>query len=421
MSAKKKMQFPKRFLWGVSVSAYQVEGGNKNQWSVWEFENAKSLAAQASYQYGDLASWRHVNMQATDPDNYISGKAVDHYRRYKEDFKIAAKELNMNSFRFSIEWSRIEPNEGEWNQDEIEHYRAYISTMVDQGLEPVMTLFHFTLPVWFAEKGGFAKRSNVQYYLRFVEKVVRELGHSVRYILTMNEIGIYARAGYTKGFWPPGTRSLMKSLWVFHNLIYAHNKASKLIHSINRRHKVSLATNMSNIHAGNRSLSSRFMARTLGWYRNDYLLYRVKKHCDFIGLNYYFTDRVQGFQIDGDHKKVNDLGWDMNPGDIRYVIEHINKITGLPILVTENGVADAKDQYRAWWLSETLLAIQAVLQKGVPVLGYIHWSLLDNFEWREGKWPRFGLVEVDYKTMERTIRPSALRLAQVIRKFRYEQ
>ena len=163
MQRQPQLRFSKRFLWGASTSAHQVEGGNHNQWSVWEQENAKSLAAQAPYQYGDLDSWDAVKQAAKSPENYVSGQAANHYELYERDLDLLRK-MNMNAFRFSIEWSRIQPEKDAWNAEVVEHYRAVLAACKQRSIEPIVTLFHFTLPVWFAELGGFEKRANVKYF-----------------------------------------------------------------------------------------------------------------------------------------------------------------------------------------------------------------------------------------------------------------
>jgi len=167
-------------------------------------------------------------------------------------------------------------------------------------------------------------------------------------------------------------------------------------------------------------LLSRLSAAVFGFFRNDYELRRMYKHCDFIGLNYYFNDRIYGYRIHNRNQDVSDLGWDMQPAHIQHVIEKIAVKTKLPVMITENGVADKDDDFRAWWISESMKGIKLAMKNGASVIGYLHWSLLDNFEWREGKWPRFGLVEVDYGTMKRTLRPSAKKFGAYIKKIRKE-
>ena len=411
---KTKLRFPKKFMWGASVSAHQVEGKNNNQWSVWELENAKSLAAQASYQYDDLENWPLFAGQAKRPENYVSGLASGHLTHYEQDFD-HLKKLNLNSFRFSIEWSRLEPEEGVWSIEAIEHYRKYFASLTKRNITPIVTLFHFSLPVWFAEKGGFANKSNIAFFTRFVEKVLDEFGRDMKWIITINEPEVYAGESYFFGHWPPAIRSKWQTFRVHQNLLTAHKRAAKIIHGKNRRFKVSMAYNIAHIYAGDNAK----LSQTSAWLFEKFSLYtlwRSRKHIDFIGLNYYFSDRIYGYRIHNPNQHQSDLGWDMQPDNLQHVLEYLNETFHLPIIITENGLADATDQQRQWWLTRTIQAMHQAIDKDVELLGYMHWSLLDNFEWDKGRWPRFGLLAVDYATMERTPRPSALALARLIKR-----
>ena len=412
MAGKK---FPKRFLWGASMAAHQVEGGNHNQWSVWELENAKSLAAQSEYQYGDLDNWKDIKEQAKNPDNYVSGSASDHFSRYKGDIAIA-KKLNMNALRFSIEWSRIEPSEGRWESSASDHYKRYVEELTRQGIEPVVTLFHFTLPVWFTELGGFEKRSNVKYFIRFAEKILSEIGKDITYVITINEPEVYAFESYYLGHWPPTKMNKRTMLSVMNNLAYAHRQASKMIHGLNRRYKVSIAKNSSYFYAGDTAVLSAKSASVMQYFQDDYFLGKVAKYCDFLGVNFYFSNRVYGYRVHNPNEKVSDLGWDMSPGDIEHALERLWAKYELPIIITENGCADGDDKSRQWWLSQTIGALQRAIEAGVDLRGYLHWSLIDNFEWDKGKWPRFGLVSVNYDTMVRKVRKSGIRYGEFIKK-----
>lgn len=412
-----KNGFSKHFLWGASVAAHQVEGGNHNQWSVWELENARSLAAQAEYHIGEYGSWDRIEEQAKDPRNYVSGLASDHYNRYKTDFDFL-EQMNMNAFRFSIEWSRIEPQEGTWNAEAIEYYREYLKELKRRDIEPIVTLFHFTLPVWFAQKGGFEKRANIKYFTRFVEKIIAELGQDMRRIITINEPEVYASISYVMQMWPPAQRSLWKAWRVFNNLATAHNRAAKHIHKVNRKFKVSVAKHSIYVYAGDNAWLSRLTAHIFQYVEDDYFLNRVKRHSDFLAINYYQSARVFGYRVHNPETPLNDLNWVMAPRDIELVLERIYEKYKLPIIVSENGVADSEDQHREWWLRETLSGMQAAMKRGVDLQGYIHWSLLDNFEWSYGHWPKFGLVQVDAKTFKRTLRPSAIWFGKVIKRLR---
>ena len=418
MKRQEKLSFPKKFLWGVATSAHQVEGDNHNDWSVWELENAKAKAVQGDYHYDDLEGYDEISKAVKDPQNYISAKATDHYHSYKDDFDLLEK-MHMNAFRFSIEWSRIEPSEGKWDPKEIEHYRTYLKTLKARGIEPMMTLMHFTLPVWFAEKGGFEKRANIKYFLRYVEKVMSELGEHVRYIITINEPETVMAEAYHQGNWPPMQQSKWKAFRVLRNQIRAHNKAAKLIHGMSRRHKVSIAKNSNYVYPGDDALLSRVSAGFLQYFQDDYILKRTYKTCDFIGVNYYFSNRVYGYRVHNEDAKVSDLGWDLHPDHLQYALERLHRKYKLPLIVTENGLADANDRYRKWWLMKTLVALRQAIDNDVDVQGYFHWSLTDNFEWAHGKWPRFGLAEIDYATGKRTLRPSGVWYGQVMKKIRH--
>jgi beta-glucosidase len=414
MQKKPVLKFPKKFLWGAATSAHQVEGGTHNQWSVWELENAKSRAAQAQYDLSDFESWPRVKSEAKSADNYVSGVATDHYNRYEEDFDLL-KKMHMNAFRFSIEWSRVEPTEGAWNAEAIEHYKTYIAGLKKRGIEPVVTLFHFTLPTWFAAMGGFEKRRNVQYFVRFAEKIVHELGINIRFIITINEPEVYAYESYFAGHWPPGATSKHQMWQVLNNLAYAHNKTAAMVHNINRRYKVSVAKNSNYFYAGDDAWLSRKSAGVMQYFQDDYFLKKVVKNCDFLGVNFYFSNRVYGYRIHNPEDEVSDMGWDLSPADIQFGLERLHEKYHLPIIITENGVADGEDEHRKWWITQTLLGMQKAIDNGVDLQGYLHWSLLDNFEWDKGMWPRFGLVEVDYTTLERKIRPSAVWFGKIIK------
>lgn len=410
-----RLEFPKRFLWGAATAAHQVEGNNHNQWSVWELENAKALAAASEYHYHDLESWQWSSSDAKTPTNYVSGEAADHYNRFEEDFDIL-KKLNMNAFRFSVEWSRIEPDEGVWNAEAIEHYKQYVHALKKRGIEPVVTLFHFTLPIWFSERGGFLERKNVKYFTRFAEKILQELGSDVKFVITINEPEVYVAESYIQGHWPPALLNKRAGWKVMRNLAYAHNQTTKMIHGMNRRFKVSIAKNSAYFYAGDDAILSRKTADYMQFFQDDYFLKKVVKDCDFLGVNYYFSNRVYGYRVHNPDEKMSDLGWDLSPANLQQALERLHDKYHLPIMITENGLADKNDTYRKWWIMHTIMAMQKAMGHGVELWGYLHWSLVDNFEWDKGAWPRFGLVEIDYATQKRTIRPSAKWFAGVIKK-----
>lgn len=418
MKNQRNSGFPRHFLWGAATASHQVEGGTHNQWTVWELENAKAKAAQADYQLHDYPTWDKIKAEAKNPDNYVSGDLGDHYNRYKEDFEYLEK-MNMNAYRFSIEWSRVEPEEGTWNSEAIAHYKEYLSELHRRNIEPVVTLFHFTLPVWFTEKGGFEKRSNVAYFVRYADKIMSELGNSVRFIITINEPEVYGFESYYLQNWPPNKSSIYKMWRVSVNQATAHRKAAKVLHEINRRYKVGIAKNTTYFFAGDNSWLSKLSASIFQYFQDDYFINKYIRHCDFLGVNYYQSQRVFGYRIFNSEKTdYSDVDWMLAPSDIEYALERLSAKYKKPLIITENGLADAEDKYREWWIKETIIGMQKALKKNVDLIGYFHWSLLDNFEWAYGKWPRFGLVAIDYKTGKRTLRPSAAWFGKVLKKLR---
>jgi len=412
---KYKNQFPPNFFWGASTASHQVEGDNHNQWSVWELAHAQDLAQTAHQRLGWLPGWEDVKTRAEKPDNYVSGKGVRHYENYKEDFAIA-KKLNLNAYRFGIEWARLEPSEGKWDEKEVQHYREYIRELRRKGLEPFLNIWHWTLPNWFSDRGGFAKRENLQYFERFVQKIADEYADDLTYVITLNEPNVYASFGYGNGLWPPQEHSWLKAVWVYRNLVKAHKKAYRILKHKRPTLMVGVAAQLANIQAKRPhnfidSFSTRLMR--YGW--NWWFLNRIRRQQDFVGFNYYFTDYYKNFRRDNPQVPVNDLGWYMEPEGLYPLLLRAWAHYRKPIIVTENGVADEQDQYRQWWLEETMIAMEKALSEGVQVVGYFHWSLLDNFEWAYGWWPKFGLVSVNRQQgMKREIRPSAAWFAKEI-------
>lgn len=412
-----ELTFPKHFYWGASTSAHQIEGSNHNNWSVWELENAKSLAKSAEWKLSDLPAWAEIRKQATDPDNYVSGVAVDHYERYELDLALAEK-LNLNAFRFSIEWSRIEPEEGVWSREAIDHYREYIREIKKRGMEPLPTLYHWTTPVWFSDRGGFEKSNNIKYFQRFAERVIDEYHQDIRYITTINEPDTVVSHGYITLDHPPQSRSYVKAFLVYRNLLRAHKGIHKYAHRKSRRLKVGFTKSYAWVRAGDDRLITRWAVRADLWLRDDVVLWYVRRKLDFIGVNYYFSDRHVGIGIDNTNEQLNDLGWEMRPGDLKHVLVRLKK-WNKPIIITESGVADHADAFRKQWIATTIAAIHGAIGEGADVFGYLHWSLLDNFEWAYGRWPRFGLIEIDYENnLKRTVRPSGLWYAKLVKRMR---
>ncbi len=397
-------KFPHNFLWGASTSAHQVEGRNiYNDW--WLAEQSGAL-------------------------RQASNQACCHYELYAQDFAIA-KELGHNCHRFSIEWSRIEPQEGVFQDFEIKHYHKVIAELRRQGIEPVVTLHHFTNPVWFSQRGGWARFKLQRYFLRFVERIVREFAGEVKFWVTINEPLVYSSHSYLLGAWPPKERSLFKTAKVTLNMARAHIQAYRIIHKIYRdrgldRPMVSIAANLQAFELCRPTLKNKLAVYLRHKLYNLYFIEILlrEKTLDYIGINYYGRNLadveswgIKHLLLDTckhNHHPLrkNSLGWDIYPQGLYKLLVSLKKYN-LPILITENGICTEDDDLKWDYIREHLEQLHKSMEEGVNVLGYIYWSLIDNFEWDKGFEPRFGLVHVDYLTQKRTIRPSAKKLAEV--------
>ncbi|PJA94087.1 MAG: hypothetical protein CO132_00115 [Candidatus Kerfeldbacteria bacterium CG_4_9_14_3_um_filter_45_8] len=393
--------FPDNFLWGTSTSAHQVEGGNKkNDWWAWEQKVG------------------HIKTGET------SGRATDHYHRFSDDFKLA-KTLNQNAHRLSIEWSRIEPNEGEWDWDEVEHYREVLRCLKEDGIEVMVTLHHFTNPQWLAEKGGWLNRDTPQQFARYAEFIAEHLGEYVDLWCTINEPVIYGVMSYATGEWPPQEKNNWKMLKVIramakaHRLAYGEIKAE--MHKQRRKAHVGIAKNMIDISSYNHRVIDYIYVRLSEYFWNE-LFYRwTKRSHDFLGVNYYFHQRVRRKRGGGfifvdvrkeEGRESSDLGWEVFAPGLFEILMNLKKYK-LPIYITENGIATVNDDKRSRFIVAHTKEIYHAIQAGAKVKGYFHWSLLDNFEWDKGFEPRFGLVAINYGTLKRTIRDSAYVYARI--------
>ncbi len=406
-----KFKFPENFLWGSATASHQVEGGNVNDWFIWEKKNAERLAKSAKRKFGYLPNWESIKEEAENPENYISGVACDHYNRYEEDFDIA-KSLGQNAFRFSIEWSRIEPEEGRFDEKEIEHYRKVIKALRARGIEPFVTLWHWPLPVWLKDKGGWMSGEVIEYFGRYTRKMAEALGADAKFWITLNEPLVYATHSYLKGAWPPQKKDPLSLFLVIRNLTKAHRAAYKTLKEINKDYQVGISKHNVYFDAYKERFINRLLKKALDWAWNFSFLNSIANCQDFIGLNNYHHNTINYGFNKNKNEKLSDMGWELYPEALYYGLLDIRKYNK-PIYITENGLADKEDKYRSWFIRENIKAVARAMEDGVDVRGYLYWSLLDNFEWDKGFWPRFGLVEIDYKTLERKIRPSAYEYAKI--------
>jgi beta-glucosidase len=388
---------PGKFLFGASTSSHQVEGGNENDWTEWEKKNADHLAAASGHRY--------------PPENYISGRACDSYNRFEEDFDIA-KALGHNAHRFSLEWSRIEPEEGRFDEKEIAHYGRVIRALRARGLEPFVTLWHWALPLWLSRQNGVENLLFPLYFKRYAKKIVESLGPDIHFWVIVNEPEVFTGNAYLNGLWPPQKKNWLSWYTVIKHLVYSHRAVYKIIKERFPDAEVGAVMNLVYFESGG-GIVNNALARSAHFLRDRYFLNHVRASLDFIGLNYYFHNRVYYGFGKNLNKEVTDMGWEIYPEGIYKILMDLKRYH-LPIYVTENGLADAKDEKRTLFITEHLAYIRRAMEEGVDVRGYLHWSLLDNFEWDKGFWPRFGLVAVDYKTEKRTVRPSAYAYKKII-------
>lgn len=408
------LKFPKGFLWGAATSAHQVEGRNVNDWTEWEKKNAKRLAREAKIKW---AKWQQEKFpEMFDPQNYVSGRACDHYNRCEEDLDIA-KSLNLNAFRISIEWSRVEPEEGKFDEREIEHYRKVLKAIRARGMEPFVTLWHYTLPIWLAKKEGILNKNFPEYFARYSKYVVSNLGDLCKFWVTLNEPSVVISHSYIEGIRPPQKKNLWLAWRTYKKIMRAHNLSYKVIKGVSEKNQIGFANHIKYFEPYRKNSILDNLAVWITDYFGNWIFYGLSKNKnDFIALQYYFRFRLKfpGKMIN-ENKDLTDLGWEIFPEGIYYLLKEINRRYSLPIYVLENGLADADDVKRKKFIKDHLQFVWAAIRHGADVRGYFYWSLLDNFEWDKGFWPRFGLVEVDYKTMERKIRPSAREYAKICR------
>jgi beta-glucosidase len=383
------VHFPAGFLWGAATSAHQVEGSNVNSdW--WQNEHAgATLYAEPS------------------------GDACDSYHRYAHDLDLVAN-VGLNAYRFSLEWSRIEPEPGELSRAALDHYARMVDGCVARGLTPVLTLHHFTLPRWFARDGGWRRRDATDRFARFCEAVVPLCAEAVPWVCTINEPNIVAAHANPDAARLIGGPGLPRpDPEVADALIAAHVRAREIVGSLP---SVRVGWTVAN-QAVEAEPGCEEQARGYRHSREDQFL-EVSAADDFVGVQAYSRTIVgpRGPYVGASDHPPTQMGWEYFPGALRAAAEHTWAVTGgTPILVTENGIATADDARRISYTHDALRGLHDAIAGGVDVRGYMHWSLLDNFEWFAGYRPTFGLAAVDRTTFERRPKPSASWLGAVAR------
>lgn len=411
--------FPRGFLWGAATSSHQIEGDNvHNDWWDWE---VSGKVAQGS------------------------GTACDSYHRYEEDFDLARK-IHHNSHRFSIEWSRIQPQAGAWDETAVEHYQKVVDSLKKRALEPVVTLHHFTNPLWVAQRGGWENQRTVDAFCEYARRMVLALGKDVKYWVTINEPMVYVYQGCLANYWPPGKSSLVSAMKTMAHFAQAHSRVYRLIHGLYgerswERPMVGLSHSIQDIVPHRENVFRDRLAVFLRDRLNNHLILKLAHHSpfylpayffgtggrrremDFVGVNYYFREFIttskslrNWMDLTGEVCKTderflgaerNSMDWAIYPEGMYRVLMSLRRY-GVPVMITENGVCTEDEEMRSRFIAEHLKQVLRAIRDGVRVTGYYYWSLLDNFEWSFGFGPRFGLIGVDLASKERRVKPSAI-------------
>ena len=423
-----EMSFSSTFIWGTATAAHQVEGNCINNWS--EFEKGSKDDGQPNIK-----------------DNQQSGLACDHWNLYPEDIKLI-KELGVSHYRFSIEWSKIQPTQYTFDKDILNHYSKMIDMLKENEITPVLTLHHFTHPLWFDRLGAFEKERNISIFVSFCERVFKEYSDKVQYWCTINEPGVVATQGYFSGMFPPGKKDSQLSAVVLKNLLEAHIQVYRSLKKMDNgpQVKIGLVKNINQFDPWRRwHLLDWFISNTANHFFNDstieflrtgifkiripgfsWVYHKNKKaigSTDFFGLNYYSHNHLkmklsltEPFTM---QYPVEDMLTDMPYtiyGEGMYRAIQFVSALDVPIIITENGVADAVDDRRELYIQRYLYAVSKAIQEGFDVKGYFYWSLIDNFEWAFGYDMKFGLFSVDYSTQKRSLRNGARAYIDIVNK-----
>ena len=420
-----QIHFPANFLLGVGTSAYQVEGNCTNT---------------------DWYDWEHAQDELGNPRvQEPSGIACDHWNRYKEDIQLI-KALGVNTYRFSIDWGKVEPEEGIFDETALEHYKAVCEELVRNDIKPCITLFHYALPRWFSHLGGFESAENSAYFVRFATKVFERLHPYVHLWFTFNSPCSSASKSYLLGERPPGVKNMQRMAEVYKNILQTHVRTYQALKTLpgGKEARIGIIKNIYQLDPWNSwnpaDLLACSMAKSLidDPYYSFFTTGRFKIHIpfkayvvhenidapqslDFIGLNYYGHGYMKNFArlTPPDEIRTDNPNYTLYPeGLYRAVQELSEKIArplGIPIYITENGIATQEATIREQFLRTYLYALSQTIADGYPVRGYIHWSLMDNYEW--GTYAiRYGLYHVDFTTQERYLKPGSHVLREIIGK-----
>lgn len=427
--------FPKDFLWGAATASAQIEGGwdcGGRTPSIW-----------------DVAPAGKVHNDET------CHTACDHYHRWREDVALM-KELGLKSYRFSVSWSRIIPQEGTVNEEGLKFYSDLVDALLEAGIEPLVTLYHWDLPLWMHEKGGWKTLAIRNAFLEYASAVVDRLSDRVQYWITFNEPQCFLMNGYMQGIHAPFQRDYLSLPRITRNFMLTNAATVRLIRERAKKNpRIGIAFAAGAFIPAEETQSGIETARHKSFYKGmgtmnnrwwmdpillgkpvaAYGVYRSRKRdmkdiqvdFDFIGINNYtafnYSDWGGDKNIDASNLPKNSLGWIIDGRSIYWTVRFLHERYKLPIMITENGMSnldamneqgEVADDLRIGYIDEYLQNLKRAISEGIPVLGYQHWSLMDNFEWAEGYDPRFGLIYVDFGTGKRTIKKSGYHYKSII-------
>ena len=422
-----KFKLPESFFWGTATASHQVEGGCKNNnWYKWENNFDEEGKPRIK-------------------DNQVAGDACDHWNRYNDDI-LMLKELGVTHYRFSLEWSKIEPKKDQFNENALKHYDDVIDALLKNNITPYITFHHFTNPVWFDEMGAFENEDNIAYFLNFCKMVFERYSDKVKHWCTINEPEVYASMGYFAGVFPPGKKNAQLSAIVQKNMLIAHTQLYHMLKKTpnGKESQIGIVKNVMQFDPSrrwnlldwlaciftdtvyNKMSFSYFSTGKISIYIPTLVkLFHYNKNAikstDFFGLNYYSHVHVK-FQFDKhefftntfpENDTMTDMPYTIYPEGFYRAIKSVESV-GVPIIITENGIADAKDDRRALYIKRYIYAMKKAISEGSNIKGYFYWSLMDNFEWAEGYDMKFGLYEVDFKTQKRTLRQGSKAFIEII-------
>jgi beta-glucosidase len=422
--------FPSDFVWGVATSAFQIEGAAAEDGkglSIWD-KFCRQEGAIADQSNGDVA--------------------CDHYHRWNDDLKLLS-ELGVGAYRFSVSWPRVQAmGEGSWNSKGLDFYERLIDGLLLRGIKPYLTLNHWDLPLALQENGGWANRDTVFRFVEYAQCIAKRMGDRVASITTHNEPWVVAMLGHESGIFAPGIQNLATAMQVSHHLLLSHGLTLQALRAQGCKSELGIVLNLSPMHPATSSLADKAKARLedgrlLRWYMDplfkasypedvwEYLgadapriegddLKAIAIPMDFLGINYYMRSIVSAIEpvnLETTGCELTDMGWEVYPEGLTELLVRLHQDYKVPpMFVTENGSA-FKDQLvngrihdvrRTSYIKCHIDAVLAAMKQGVPMAGYMVWSLLDNFEWASGYAKRFGIVHVDYETQKRTMKDSAL-------------